>query len=75
MGVAGDLCVARRRRCPDIAFSLLLDLASQDPLANVTISMKRGTHVLKSTFAGADLWRVPLVRQSEPQALACGPVG
>ena len=28
MGVGGDLCVARRRRCPCIAFSLLLDLAS-----------------------------------------------
>ena len=43
MGVAGDLCVARRRRCPCIAFSLLLDLASQDPSANVTLSMKRDT--------------------------------
>ncbi len=32
-------------------------------------------NVLKSTFAGADPWRVPLARQSEPQALACGPVG
>ncbi len=54
MGVAGDLCVARRRRCPCIAFSLLLDLAWQDPSANVTISMKRDTHVPYSTFAGAD---------------------
>ncbi len=43
MGVAGDLCVARRRRCPCIAFSSLLDLASQAPSANITISMKRGT--------------------------------
>ncbi len=43
MGVAGDLCVTRRRRCPCIAFSLLLDLASQAPSANVTISMKRDT--------------------------------
>jgi len=42
MGVAGDLCVARRRRCPYIAFSLLLDLASQAPSANITISIKRG---------------------------------
>ena len=43
MGVAGDLCVARRRRCPCIAFSLLLDLPSQAPSANVIISMKRDT--------------------------------
>ena len=43
MRVAGDLCVARRRRCPCIAFSLLLDFASQAPSANVTISMKRDT--------------------------------
>jgi hypothetical protein len=43
MGVAGDLCVARRRRCPCIAFSLLLDLASQAQSANVIISMKRDT--------------------------------
>jgi len=43
MGVAGDLCVARRRRCPCIAFSLLLDLAAQAPSANVTLSMKRDT--------------------------------
>ena len=42
-GIAGDLCVARRRRCPCIASSLLLDLASQDPSANATISMKRDT--------------------------------
>ncbi len=28
-GVVGDLCVARRRRCPCIAFSSLLDLTSQ----------------------------------------------
>jgi len=31
MGVAGDLCVARRRRCPGISSSSLLDLPSQDP--------------------------------------------
>jgi hypothetical protein len=36
MEVADDLCVARRRRCPCIPFSLLLDLASQAPSANVT---------------------------------------
>ena len=43
VGVAGDLCVARRRRCPCIAFSLLLDLATEAPSANATISMERGT--------------------------------
>ncbi len=43
MGVAGDLCVARRRRCPCIAFSLLFDLASQAPSANVIVFMERGT--------------------------------
>ena len=43
MGVAGDLCVARRRRCPCIAFSLLLDLASQDPSANVMVFLGRDT--------------------------------
>ena len=43
MGVEGDLCVARRRRCPCIAFSLLLDLAAQAPSANGTLLMKRGT--------------------------------
>jgi len=44
MGVAGDLCVARRRRCPCIAFSLLLDLASQAPSANIIVFMERGTY-------------------------------
>ncbi len=43
MGVADDLCVARRRRCPCIALSLLLDLVSQAPSANVTKSRKRDT--------------------------------
>ncbi len=43
MGVAGDLCVARRRRCPRIAFSLLLDLASQAPSANVMVFLGRDT--------------------------------
>jgi len=43
MGIAGDLCVARRRRCPCIAFSLLLDLPSQAPSANVIIFMERDT--------------------------------
>ncbi len=43
MGVAGDLCVARRRRCPCIAFSWLLDLASQAPSANVIVFMGQDT--------------------------------
>ncbi len=43
MGVAGDLCVARRRRCSCIAFSLLLDLTSQAPSANVTVFPGRDT--------------------------------
>jgi len=43
MGVAGDLCVARRRRCPCIAFSLLLDLASQAPSANIIVFLGRDT--------------------------------
>ncbi len=60
MGVAGDLCVARRRRCPCITFSLLLDLASQAPSANVTISMKRGTKE-----AGGTRLRVAQLSQDE----------
>jgi len=43
MGVAGDLCVARRRRCPYIASSSLLDLLSQAPSANVILFMERDT--------------------------------
>jgi len=43
MGVAGDLCVARRRRCPCITSSSLLDLPSQAPSANVKIFMGRNT--------------------------------
>ena len=43
-GAAGDLCVARRRRCPCIAFSLLLDLASQAPSANVMVFLGRDTN-------------------------------
>jgi len=58
MEVAGDLCVTRRRRCPCIAFSLLLDLASQAPSANVTISMKRDTERTVQYACGA-LGRAP----------------
>ncbi len=43
IGVAGDLCVARRRRCPCIAFSSLLDFTSQDPSANVMVFLGRDT--------------------------------
>ena len=44
--------------------------ALHDPQAGTP----RLLNVLKSTFAGGDPWRVPLARQSEPQALACGSV-
>ena len=53
MGVAGNLCVARRRRCPCIAFSSLLDLTSQDPSANVMVFLGRDT---MSTLPQADYW-------------------
>ncbi len=43
IGVAGDLCVARRHRCPCITSSSLLDLPSQDPSANVMVLMGRDT--------------------------------
>ncbi len=63
MGVAGDLCVARRRRCSCIAFSLLLDLASQAPSANITISIKRGTErTARVRLWGPTRKRVPLTR-------------
>ncbi len=54
MGVAGDLCVTRRRRCSCIAFSLLLDLAAQAPSANVTLSMKRDTERIRKGQPVAD---------------------
>ena len=44
--VVGDLCVPRRRRCPCIASSSLLDLASQVPSANAIVCMERDTQVL-----------------------------
>ncbi len=43
IGVAVDLFVSRRRRCPYIASSSLRDLVSQAPSANVTIFMKGST--------------------------------
>ncbi len=45
MRVAGDLCVPHRRRCPDIASSSLLDLASQAPSANVMVFLGRDTKI------------------------------
>jgi len=43
MGVAGDLYVARRRRCPCIAFSLLLNFALQAPSTNIIVFVERDT--------------------------------
>jgi len=37
MEIADDLCGSRRRRCPCIAFSSFLDLASQAPSVNVIV--------------------------------------
>jgi len=45
MEVADDLCVARRRRCPCIASSSLLDLLSQAPSANIIVFMDRDTYM------------------------------
>ena len=42
-GVAGNLFVVRRRRCPRIASFSLRDLASQAPRANVTVFTNRST--------------------------------
>ncbi|MCZ6485857.1 MAG: hypothetical protein O6826_09175 [Acidobacteria bacterium] len=42
-GVAVDLFVARRRRCPCIASSSLRDLASQAPSANIIVFMEGST--------------------------------
>ncbi len=50
MGVAGDLCVARRRRCPCITSSSLLDLPSQAPSANVMVFIGRDTSSDNSVF-------------------------
>ncbi len=43
-GVADDLCVVRRRRCPCIASSSLLDLTWQAPSANVMVFLGRDTN-------------------------------
>jgi len=43
MGVADNLRVSRRRRCPYIVSSPLLDLASPDPSANIIVFMERDT--------------------------------
>ena len=46
MGVAGDLCVARRQRCPRIASSSRLDLASQAPCARPIVLSPRAARSL-----------------------------
>ena len=50
MRVAGNLCVARHRRCPCITFSSLLDLPSQAPSANVMVFLGRDTLALQELF-------------------------
>ncbi len=55
MGVAGDLCVPRRRRCPCIASSSLLDFLSQAPLANVTVLMEPDTEFFQGSSSVGDL--------------------
>ncbi len=47
------LRVTRRRRCPCIAFSLLLDLASQAPSANITYLSSEALNVLHEYACGA----------------------
>jgi len=42
-GIAGDLRVARRQRCPHIASSSLLDLAARAPSAYIAVIMNWGT--------------------------------
>ncbi len=72
MGVAGNLCVARHRRCPCIASSSLLDLSSQDPSANVMVFLGRDTRhsalcarCVRPSFIGVLSGSMPC---------ACGPV-
>jgi len=50
MELAGDLCVARRRRCPCIASSSLLDLPWQVPSANIIVFMEQDTKDLPYAF-------------------------
>jgi len=52
MGVAGNLCVARHRRCPCITSSSLLDLPSQDPAANAMVFLGRDTTSLELNRQG-----------------------
>ncbi len=72
MGVAGDLCVARRRRYPCIAFSLLLDLASQAPSANVMLFLGRDTRVLKGLFAKIEIAQDAGRHDQQADELRCG---
>ncbi len=60
MGVAGDLCVARRRRCPCITSSSLLDLPSQALSANIIVFMGRDTSQLQS-----DIYRLCITQVSQ----------
>ena len=57
LGVAGDLCVTRRRRCRGISSSSLLDLPSQAPAANITVFMERDTKP-------SDISKTPLTARS-----------
>jgi len=61
MGVAGDLCVPRRRRCPCIASSLILDLASQAPSANVIVFIEVDTYCLPLLIATRPFSSSPLI--------------
>jgi hypothetical protein len=45
IGVGDNLCVARRRRCPYITSSSLLDLPSQALSANVMVFIGRDTSI------------------------------
>ena len=45
VGIAGDLCVARRQRCIDIASSSRLDLASHAPRARPLLILGRAPRV------------------------------
>ncbi len=58
-----ELAKRRRRDVWCIAFSLLLDLASQAPSANITISIKRGTERTHEYACGAlpRTWRNALI--------------
>ena len=60
-GVTADLFVVRRRRCFSIDSSSLLDLASQDPSANVIVFMQGSTSVLIPLVG---YWRIPAISET-----------